>query len=82
VSQQDFASFGEKYPLANSLEEQRAAHVLELLDLQGYRRMRQVQLLRCPGKGQMACGDREDLELAYRGISHRLAFIKQTSQYV
>jgi len=70
VGEQNLARFGQEDPLANPLEQQRTADLLELLDLQRDRRMRQMQLLRCPGKGEVARGDRENLELAYGSVSH------------
>lgn len=51
MGEQNLARFGQEDPLANPLEQQRTADLLELLDLQRDRRMRQMQLLRCPGKG-------------------------------
>ena len=47
---QDIAGLGQKNLLADAIEQLRTADILQLLDLQGDRRMREMQFLRCTGE--------------------------------
>jgi hypothetical protein len=80
VFEQDFACFGKKDAFADAFEEQRPADLLQLLDLQRDGGVRQMQALGSAGKRKMAGGDREDLQLADCGVSHRLVFVYQIRQ--
>ena len=66
-----FTGFGEMDLLATALEQRDAGMLLELLDLQRHRRLREVQLLRRAGKAQVAGGRGEDLQLPNRDTAHR-----------
>jgi hypothetical protein len=80
--EQDFACLGKKNALADPFEQQGAADLLQLLDLQRDGGVRQMQVLGRARKREMAGGHREDLELTDGGVSHRLAFLKSNEQYV
>ena len=56
--------------LAELLEQRQAGVVFQLLDLDGHRRLRQVQLFGGPRKAQVAGHGLEHLELAQRRVLH------------
>ena len=68
--EQDIAGFGQENLLADPVKQLRTANILQLLDLQLNRRVRQMQLLGGASKGQMRCGDGEYLELPDGCASH------------
>src|SRR5450830_694491 len=82
MAQDQAAALGQHDTLALMLEQRQASLPFHLLDLHRYGRLRQVQVLGCTGKTQVARHTFKDLNLANCYVSHMKHYLLDESNNV